>query len=347
MISALAFSPDGKTLAVAPQDQTVRLLDVVTRKETNGQAGRRGVRSVAITPDGKTVLTGHIRGRLSWWDAATGKQLHVEDDTPGGSLLALSKDGSKVFAVEDRQVRLWDVAARKELASPLKPLTEAPRCMALAPAGDYLATGCTDGTILLWDLRSGKFWRLEGHRGEVLALVFTPDGKQLLSASGAVVAGMPKQSQPENAIKLWDIQTGKVVREVGRVPYSPDCLAMSPDGKLVVTNSIYSDYTGLPIFDVGAGKEARGLGPLDGSPSQVAFSPDGKWLAVARGQIYPDTAGFVVLYDTGSWKEKHKLCGHVQRISALAFSANGRYLVSGSFDSSALVWDLGDLGKQN
>jgi RNA polymerase sigma factor (sigma-70 family) len=344
-IGAMAFSPDGKTLAVAPQDQTVHLLDVATRKETNGQAGRRGVRSVAITPDGKTVLTGHIRGKLSWWDAATGKHLHAAEEPPGGSLLALSKDGSKLYAVEDRQVRLWDVAARKELPCSLKPFEEAPRCLALSPEEDYLATGLADGTILLWDLRSGKFWRLEGHRGEVTALVFTAGGKQLLSASGAVVAGMPMQAQPENAIKLWDVHTGKVVRDVGKTLYSPESLAVSPDGKLAVTNAIQPDGTGLVVWDVTIGKVARRLGPLDGSPSQVAFSPDGRWLAVARGQIYPDTAGYVVLFDTATWKEAHTLRGHVQRISAMAFSADSRYLVTGSFDSSALVWDLADLKK--
>ena len=58
---------------------------------------------------------------------------------------------------------------------------------------------------------------------------------------------------------------------------------------------ICSDNTGMPIWDLTPGKETRRLGPLDGRPAQVALAPNGKWLAVARGQIYPDTGGTVAL----------------------------------------------------
>jgi len=68
----------------------------------------------------------------------------------------------------------------------------------------------------------------------------------------------------------------------------------------------------MPLWDLTTGKEAHRLGPLDGGPTQVAFAPNGKWLAVARGQIYPDTSGYVVLFDTTTWKEGKTLRGHVQ-----------------------------------
>src|SRR5262249_44281427 len=73
---ALACAPDGKTIAAAALDQSVRLLDVAAKKETNGLDGQRPVRSVVITPDGRTVITGHVGGQLRWWEAATGKPLH-------------------------------------------------------------------------------------------------------------------------------------------------------------------------------------------------------------------------------------------------------------------------------
>jgi RNA polymerase sigma factor (sigma-70 family) len=346
MISAIAFAPDGKTLAAAPQDQTVRLLDVATKKQKNGLTGHRPVRSVVITPDGKTVITGHDGGKLCWWEAATGKQLHTEEQPPCDVLLALTRDGSKLYAAAGNQFLVWDVARREPLPGPLKPFPEAPASMALSPEGNLLAAGSLRGTILLWDLKTGRSSRLEGHRGELVSLAFTPDGKRLLSGSGAILpARSPSATVHENQVKLWDVQTGKEIRVVGKVPYRPESLAVSPDGKLAVSNVIYSDHTGMPLWDLTAGKEARRLAPIDGSPWQVAFAPSGKWLAVARGQFFPDTGGYVVLFDTATWKQAKTLRGHVQRITALAFSADSRYLVTGSQDSSALVWDLAELGK--
>jgi RNA polymerase sigma factor (sigma-70 family) len=346
MISAIAFAPDGKTLAVAPQDQTVRLLDVAASKQKNGPTGQQPVRSVAITPDGKTVVTGHIGGALAWWDGVTGKRLHAVEEPAGSYLLALTRDGAKLFAVEGNRLHIWDVAGRKALPDPLPVLPDMPMCIALSPDGGLLATGARTGKIQVWDLKTGQSSSLKGHRGEVLCLAFTPDGKQLLSGSGTILPATPEgATTDENTIKVWDVQSGKEVRALGKLPYRPESLAVSANGKLAASNVIYLDNTGLPLWDLAAGKEVRRLGPMDGNPSQVAFSPDGKWLAVARGQIYPETGGSVVLFDTATWKEARTLRGHVQRITALAFSADGRYLVTGSWDSSALVWDLAASGK--
>ena len=346
MISAIAIAPTARRWPPRPQDQTVRLLDVATKKQTNGLTEQRPVRTAVITPDGKTAATGHVGGTLNWWDAATGKHLHAEAEPPGGSLLALSRDGAQLYALEGNRLRVWDVAGRKQLPGPLKPFTEAPTSMALSPDGNLLATGSSSGIILLWDLKTGQSARLQGHRGEVVSLVFTPDGRQLLSGSGAILPTKPSSAaESENNIRLWDVQTGKEIRVVGKVPYRPESLAVSRNGKLAISNVIYSDNTGMPIWDLTTGKEARRLGPLDGSPSQVAFAPNGKWVAVARGQIYPDIGGYVALFDTATWKEVKTLRGHVQRITALAFSADSRYLVTGGQDTSALVWDLAALGK--
>jgi RNA polymerase sigma factor (sigma-70 family) len=347
MIGDMAFAPDGKTLAAAPQDQTIRLLDVATKKQKNDLTGRPPIHSAVITPDGKTVLTGHVGGKLNWWAASTGKHLHAEGGPRGGSWVALTRDGARLHAVEGNRLLVWDVARRKQLPTPLKPFPEAPTSIALSPQGNLLATGSSSGTIVLWDLKTGRSSRLEGHRGEVVCLVFTPDGKRLLSASGAILATKPSSgSADENLVKLWDVRSGKEIRGVAKTLYRPEALAVSPDGKLAVSNAIPGDHMGIPIWDLTTGKQMHRLGPItDGSPSRVAFSPSGNWLAVARGQIYSETGGYVVLFDTATWKEVKTLRGHVQRITALAFSADSRYLVTGSLDSSALVWDLAELGR--
>jgi WD40 repeat protein len=119
-------------------------------------------------------------------------------------------------------------------------------------------------------------------------------------------------------------------------PLDPQHLAFSPDGRMAL--AVFYDFTQL--WEVASGTALHTIpGGTHGSESYArpVFSPDSRWLAVGeyRGQVR--------LLDVATWKERRTLNGHTGPITGLAFTPDGRNLISASADTTMLVWDLGDL----
>ena len=198
-ITALAFSPDGKILATAGGDWTVRLWEFSTRKYIRSLTGHPGaVNALAFSLDGKTLASAGSTLRL--WDITTGELRHAPDKDLGSiSLLCFSPDG-KILATAggwDFTVHLWDVKTGSLLES-LKSHTGEIRDLAFSPDGHTLAIASADKTLSLWDvntrsLRSrfpayvdkAKLLRTIDRRKtyDVSAVQFSQDGERLVIAS--------------------------------------------------------------------------------------------------------------------------------------------------------------------
>jgi WD40 repeat protein len=182
------------------------------------------------------------------------------------------------------------------------------------------ADGTQRGEILVWERATGKLiHRLLDHEGAVKA-VFHPNHKWLISVGG------------DKKLRVWDLATGKAVRAPLTLPEgtgNPHCLAISPDGRLLVTGDASNT---LRVWDATEFRELHPLCGHTGSVHRVAFGPEGR---VASASF----DGTVRVWDATTGKEVHTLRGHSGPVFEAAFSRDGLQIASCGLDGTARVWD--------
>ena len=304
--NGVAFSPDGKILAAASENQTVELWNAETGEHIatlSGYEGRgyfRRVYSVAFSPDGTILATGTWEGTIKLWDVETRTEIITfEHGGDAGRImsLAFSPDG-KILAsalTDDwtspaHTIKLWDMATKTEIAT-LSGHINGVQSVSFSPDGKTLASGAFDSTIRLWDVATKTQIAYLPYENTVTSVSFSPDGKTLVSSAF------------NGKVAFWDV--GKrafkdqfLVRSVNLLRYASFTL----DGGRIVTASQDGD---IKIWEVDLdAKTYRRIARLQGNSgdqllgASATFSPDGTTFATSLGSGYERGGDYtIVLWD--------------------------------------------------
>ena len=299
---SVAFSPDGKTLAIGGTMLSISATGVISGgvgsvelwNLATGQqlrtlpVGSDAVYSVAFSRDGKMLATGEGDGTARLWNVATGRQIRI---LPAASnafasvdSVAFSPDGKMLATGEgDGTARLWNVATGRQIR--ILPAASnafaSVDSVAFSPDGRMLATGDdSDGTARLWDLATGRPIRgLPTGSSGVYSVAFSPDGQTLATGDD------------DGTARLWDLATGQQLRTLTTGSDLVWSVAFSRDGQTLATGD---DDGTARLWDLVTGQQIGSPLTSSGPIHALAFSPDGMTLATEDGPVGLWNVGYLV-----------------------------------------------------
>ena len=363
---ALAFSPDGSTLA-GEDDRAVAIWDLASRRELLRLSGHKEIiTSIAFSPDGALVATTCDDTLTRIWDARDGRPLASLPGPGHMQALAFSPDGAYLAAASSSGLtclyKLEGLRLQRRLAGHRLEVFR----LVFHPTLPRLASSSDDHAVVVWDLDSARVWkRWEAHELYVTGLAISPDGARIATTSGG-------GRREDGSIRLWDAESGTLEKMLPGTINGVRTLAFDPNGRRIAAG----DTAGTAmVFDVETGRVVRredlggsvinSLGFLDegrsllvgqdhgevlrldldrSDPPRRVSLPNGctRLLVDRRGgrAIVGDSRGSLIALSLPDLAVIHRLdSGHEGAIPGLALSPDGRLLATAGNDRRVVLRD--------
>lgn len=363
-VLALAYSPNGKLIAVGDNNGLVRLYTSGSGQCVAQISGHQNwIWGMAFSPDGQLLATSSTDETIRLWDIQTCEcvnVLHGHHDAVYS--VTWHPDGTRLASCgQDQILKIWGVQGGNCLHT--LPITNVGTAWVVAwhPEGHLLASSGDDHTIRIWDTNTWNCVQvLDGHDNWVLAADWHPDGEVLATSSSDYQVKLWNVDTADcllilqhdsdvwslawcpdgrmlatgthgQKIKLWDASTGQCLKTLTGHANWIWSVAWNPDGQTLASGS--HDQT-VRLWDIRSGQCFRTLQGYSDSAWTMAWSQDGQWL------LSSSTDHSIKLWDTDASRCLKILRGHTNWVWSVAWSPDEQTIASGSVDQTIRLWDV-------
>lgn len=345
MVTSLAFSPNGQTLALATYKYNngrydkfgnIQLWDITSGIKTlKIENDRDWIRSIAYSINGEFLATAGYSTKI--W-SSDGQLLDIKGNyVSGGNTndLTFSPDGTLLAEGADSEdgIHIWRVLSNGKLTISKNIPTHGDR-IAISPDGNWLVADSTYG-LSIWELSTGILkQQLSDDHTRYNNVSWSPDSKQIVASSD------------ERGVEVWDSEAGLLLKNLNPVTGSITSLDWLPNGKTIVRGTDNGDVS---LIDSASGNLLQTF-VGDAFQNSFAVSPEGEWLAI-KSYVFSNLNGDIEIINLKDSNIRYRLPNSYQDgLISDSFSQDGKYLVTSGYEGSKEViqiWNTEDWSLYN